>query len=267
MPDQPPFDSAWYAGKTAFITGGGSGINLGIAKRFAVLKMNIAICSRSQERLDEAAEQLRSLGAKACAAAADVRDPDALGAALARSRSELGPADVLVCGAAGNFIAPAETLSPNGFKSVVDIDLLGSFNTARLAFDQLKETRGTILFISAGQAFLPFMHQVHAGAAKAGIDNLMRNLAFEWGRFGIRCNSIAPGFISDTEGMSRVAGTDLLDRVLTATPLQRFGTVDDVANVATFLISPSASFITGAVIPVDGGHYLGGSAVLRAPNA
>lgn len=247
-----------FEGRTAFITGGGSGINLGIAKTFAALGMKVGICGRRQERLDAAADELRALGAVVCPAAADVRDPDALGAALERSRAELGPVDVVVCGAAGNFLAAAEDLSPKGFRTVVEIDLMGAFHAARLAFAQLCETRGSMIFISAGQAFLPYARQVHAGAAKAAVDNMMRNLALEWGRHGIRSNSIAPGIIGGTEGVDRLIGSDGMDRMRRLTPLGRLGTVDDVGRVAAFLASPLAAFVTGQVIAVDGGHYLGG---------
>src|SRR5439155_22208150 len=149
-------------------------------------------------KLDAAAAELRTLGAKVCAVAADVRDIAALEAAFTRSRAELGPMDVLVCGAAGNFLVPAEKLSANGFKTVVDIDLLGSFNASRAAFEQLKETRGTIIYISAGMALMPHAFQAHVGAAKAGIDMMMKNLALEWGHHGIRTNSIVPGPIEGT---------------------------------------------------------------------
>jgi len=194
-----------FKARTVFVTGGGSGINLGVAKNFAALGANIAICGRTQEKLNSAADELRALGAKVCAVAADVRDMAALDAAFAQSRAELGPIDVLVCGAAGNFLVPAERLSTNGFKTVIDIDLLGSFNASRGAFEQLQETKGSILFISAGMAYMPHAFQVHVGAAKAGIDMMMKNLALEWGRYGIRANSIVPGPIEGTEGMKRLA--------------------------------------------------------------
>jgi len=251
-------------GKVAFITGGGSGINFGIARNFIGLGAKVTICSRNQERLDKAAAELSKNGATVFPVGADVRDPTALASALDCSQKELGPADIVVSGAAGNFLCEAEKLSPNGFKTVIDIDLLGSFNLARLAFDQLKQTRGSIIFISAGLAYLPYEQQVHAGAAKAGIDNMMKNLALEWGKFGIRANSIAPGYIGDTEGTSRLAIGPGLDAVIESTPVGRLGSVDDIGQMAAFLCSSSASFVTGAVIPVDGGHYLGGSSLLNA---
>ena len=249
-----------YQGKTVFITGGGSGINLGVAKNFAALGANLAICGRTQEKLDRAAEELRTLGAKVCPVAADVRDFAALEAAFARSEQELGPMDVLVCGAAGNFLVPAEALSPNGFKTVVDIDLIGSFNASRAAFNQLKETKGTILFISAGMAYMPYAFQLHVGAAKAGIESMMKNLALEWGMYGIRCCSIVPGPIEGTEGMKRLADPKSLEGRLGQNPLHRLGTVDEIGVAAAFLASPMAAYITGAQLVVDGGSGLIGSA-------
>ena len=130
-----------FADKTVFVTGGSSGINLGVARNFAALGAKVAICGRTQEKLDIAATELRALGATVCPVVADVRDFAALEAAFARSRAELGSMDVLVCGAAGNFLVPAEKLSPNGFKTVIDIDLLGAFNASRAAFEQLKSRR------------------------------------------------------------------------------------------------------------------------------
>lgn len=249
-----------YRGKTVFITGGGSGINLGVAKNFAALGAGIAICGRTQARLDAAAEELRVLGANVCSVAADVRDPSALQAALARTRSELGPVDVLVCGAAGNFVVPAEKLSANGFKTVVDIDLLGSFNAASAAFEQLGETQGNLLFISAGMAYMPHAFQVHVGAAKAGIDMMMKNLALEWGPYGIRANSIVPGPIEGTEGMKRLSSPEAKAGVVDSVPLRRMGSVDDIGQTAVFLASPLASYITGCVVVCDGGSNLAGSA-------
>jgi NAD(P)-dependent dehydrogenase (short-subunit alcohol dehydrogenase family) len=245
-------------GKTVFVTGGGSGINLGIARNFAAVGASVAICGRTQERLDKAAEELRALDAKVFAKVADVRHMPALQAAIDETRTALGPIDVLVCGAAGNFLCRAEDMSPNGFKSVVDIDLIGSFNASRAAFTQLKETRGTILFVTAGMAYMPYAFQVHVGAAKAGIEAMMKNLALEWGRHGIRSCSIVPGPIAGTEGMSRLS--DPAELRLDRIPMQRLGTVDDIGMAAVLLASPMASYITGAQLIVDGGSGLAGSA-------
>ena len=252
-----------FKGKTVFVTGGGSGINLGVAKNFAALGANVAICGRTQEKLDAAAAELRSFGTEVCVANADVRDSAALEAAFEKSRVEVGAMDVLVCGAAGNFLAPAEKLSPNGFKAVVDIDLLGSFNATHSAFEQLKETKGSILYISAGMAYMPHAFQVHVGAAKAGIDMMMKNIALEWGRFGIRANSIVPGPIEGTEGLKRLSDPAEKARLISAVPLRRTGTVDDIGQVAAFLASPLASYMTGCVVVCDGGQNLPGSALFN----
>lgn len=258
------FTKDLYKGRTVFVTGGGSGINLGVAKNFAALGANVGICGRTQDKLDAAADELRALGAKVCPVAADVRDIAALQAAFARSRAELGPIDVLVCGAAGNFIVPAEKLSANGFKTVIDIDLLGSFNAASAAFEQLQATRGAILFISAGMAYMPHAYQVHVGAAKAGIDMMMRNLALEWGRHGIRLNSIVPGPIEGTEGMKRLSDPAARSALIEAVPMRRMGSVDDIGQAAVFLASPLATYISGCVVVVDGGSNLAGSGRFNA---
>jgi NAD(P)-dependent dehydrogenase (short-subunit alcohol dehydrogenase family) len=252
-----------FKDKTVFVTGGGSGINLGIAKNFAALGANIAICGRTQEKLDNAAAELRALGAKVCATVADVRDMAALEAAFTKSEAELGPMNVLVAGAAGNFICPAEQLSANGFKTVIDIDLMGAFNASRAAFVQLKQTKGCIIYISAGQAFMPYAYQLHVGAAKAGIDNMMKNLALEWGKHGIRCNSIAPGPIEGTEGMRKLSSPEATKQLVNAIPLRRMGTVDDIGQAAVFLASPLASYISGTLLVVDGGQNLPGSALFN----
>ncbi len=255
-----------FAGQTVFITGGGSGINFGVAEAFARHGANVAICGRTLEKLEAATQKLEALGASVWCGAADVRDYDALWGAIAGAGEKLGRVSHLVCGAAGNFLATAENLSPSGFKSVVDIDLLGSFNAARAAFEQLSDGGGSITFISAGQAFVPYFAQAHAGAAKAGVDNLMQNLALEWGRFGIRSNSVAPGPIEGTEGMARLAPGDeeFHKRFRRSIPMGRYGTPDDIGQAAVFLASPLATYITGTRLVVDGGMNLQGSGILTS---
>lgn len=256
------FPKNLYQNKTVFVTGGGSGINLGIARHFAALGAHVAICGRTEEKLQNAQKEIAEFGGKVIYVVADVRDYDALETGLMRVKNELGPVDVLVCGAAGNFYCPAEQLSANGFKTVIDIDLLGSFNAARAAFAQLKDTRGSVIFISAGQSFQAYLAQAHVGAAKAGIDNLMKNLALEWGRFGIRSNSIVPGPIEGTEGMNRLGVGGINEKLKKIVPLKRLGTIDDVAETSVFLASPLASYITGTCVVVDGGQNLPGSGQL-----
>jgi NAD(P)-dependent dehydrogenase (short-subunit alcohol dehydrogenase family) len=166
---------------------------------------------------------------------------------------------VLLSGAAGNFLASALDMSPNAFKTVIDIDLLGSFNVARLAHAHLRRPGASVIQISAGQAFTPTPFQAHVCAAKAGVDMLTRVLALEWGAEGIRINSIVPGPIADTEGLKRLAPTPAaLEAMAQRVPLQRLGRIDDIARMAMMLSSDWGSYITGAVIPVDGGLALTG---------
>jgi NAD(P)-dependent dehydrogenase (short-subunit alcohol dehydrogenase family) len=244
-------------GKIAVVTGGGSGINFSIAKRFAEHGASVALIGRTQEKLENAATEIRDAGGAASGYPADVRDYDALAGAIKSARETYGEIDAVVCGAAGNFPAPALGMSANAFKSVVDIDLLGTFNTCRAVFEHLRRRGASIINISAMQAFTPMPMQAHVCAAKAGVDMLTKCLAIEWGPEGVRVNSIAPGAVDDTEGMRRLAPTPEIRKQFTRTiPLQRFATRDEIADLALFLCSDSASFITGAVVVCDGGQSL-----------
>ena len=244
------------AGHVAVITGGGTGIGKGIARAYAALGCEVAIVSRKQDVLDAAAAELREgTGKDVLALAADVRDPDAVGRAIEAVKARFGKLDTLVNGAAGNFLAPAATLSPGGFKAVVDIDLIGSFHVTRAAFPALRDAGdGLIVNVTATLHYHGTPAQLHASAAKAGVDAMTRNLAVEWGSAGIRVNSIAPGPIGDTEGMRRLAPGDLGAKLTRSIPLGRFGAVDDIAAMAVFLRTPAAAYVTGAVLVVDGGQ-------------
>ena len=244
------------AGHVAVITGGGTGIGKGIARAYAALGCEVALISRKQDVLDATAAELgAATGKDVLALAADVRDPDAVGRAVDAARARFGKLDTLINGAAGNFLAPAATLTPGGFKAVVDIDLVGSFHVARAAFAALRDAGdGLIINITATLHYHGTPAQLHASAAKAGVDAMTRNLAVEWGGSGIRVNSIAPGPIGDTEGMRRLAPGDLGARLAKTIPLGRFGAVDDIAAMAVFLRSAAAAYITGAVLVVDGGQ-------------
>ena len=257
-----------YENKTVFVAGGTSGINLGIARGFAQAGAKVAVMSRSEEKVEAAVALLKKDGSDAFGSAADVRDVDAVSNALTKTHESCGKIDVLISGAAGNFPALAHDLSPNGFKAVVDIDLLGSFNVLKIGFQFLSKSGASVINISAPQAINPMQGQIHVCAAKAGVDMLTRVLAMEWGELGIRVNSIIPGPIDKTEGMRRLAPTaNARQAVTSSVPLGRMGTVEDIAQAALWLASPSASYINGAVIPVDGGWSLGGDSVTMATMA
>lgn len=252
------------ADSVVFISGGGSGVNLGIGRELARCGARLAICGRTESRLREAAETLEEIGGKpVLTIVADVRDAPAIEAGFARLEAEIGPATAVICGAAGNFLAPAEQISPNGFKAVVDIDLLGAFNCARAGFDQLRRTRGSLLFVSGGQAQAAYALQAHVAAAKAGVDQMMRSLAVEWGRHGIRVNSILPGPVKDTEGMRRLAGSANFSDWQDSVPLGRFAEQEEIGTIAAVLLSPLASYVTGALVPVDGGLDAMGPAIVN----
>ena len=256
------FDPHLLDGRVALVTGGGTGICRGIALAFAAHGCDVAITSRKQEHLDPTAEELRGRGRRALAKAADVRDPAAVAGVVDATVAELGRLDILVNGAAGNFICLAENLSPNGFGTVVDIDLKGTFHVSRAALPHLKARGGSVVNISATLPYLGTMGQSHAAAAKAGIDSLTRTLACEWGPYGIRVNGIAPGPIEGTEGVRRLTNERSREHAIRGNPLGRMGTVDDIANAALFLCSDAASFINGVTLVVDGGLWLRSARIL-----
>ena len=238
------------------MTGGGTGICRGIALELARHGCDVAITSRSIEHLEPTAAEIRATGRRAVAVAADVRDPAAVEAAVARTAAELGGIDILVNGAAGNFLCLAENLSPNGFGAVVDIDLKGTFHCSKAALPHLKERGGVVLNISATLHYLGTPAQLHVASAKAGVDALTRVLAVEWGPYGIRVNGIAPGPVADTEGVKRLLDDAAKKRAEETTPLQRLGLIEDVSDSALFLCSKAASYITGVTLVVDGGLWL-----------
>jgi peroxisomal 2,4-dienoyl-CoA reductase len=246
-------------GHVAFVTGGGTGITGGVARAFAEAGAAVALVSRKMDHLEPAAQFINENGGKAIAIATDVRQPEDVEKAVAQTVEQLGKIDIVVNGAAGNFLCVAEELSPNGFGTVVDIDLKGTFNVCRAAFAQLKEHHGQILNISATLHYLATPMQLHVSAAKAGVDALTRNLAVDWGRYGIRVNAIAPGPIEDTEGMTRLVPQPVKERLLKKIPVGRLGRIADIEKAAVFLCSDAASFINGVVLVVDGGHWLNGT--------
>ncbi len=251
-----------FSGKHVFISGGTSGINLGIAHAFARAGAKLTVMSRSQEKVDAAVASLKQHGGEVAGISADVREYGAVEAAIKTAAHSHGKIDVLISGAAGNFVAPALGMSANGFKAVIDIDLMGTFHVLRAAFAHLNKPGASIVNISAPQAYNAMEFQMHVCAAKAGVDMCTRVAAIEWGPAGVRVNSVVPGPIENTEGMRRLAPTPETEKIVVdSVPLGHMGTVDDIANCCLWLASPMARYVTGTVIPVDGGWSRGGTSI------
>jgi peroxisomal 2,4-dienoyl-CoA reductase len=248
-------------GKVAFVTGGGTGITGGIARAMAEHGAKVAIVSRNIENLKAMKTLIEEKGGECQAFATDVRNYESVVDALARANEHFGKIDIVVNGAAGNFLCAADQLSANGFGTVVDIDTKGTFNVCRASFDYLKESRGQILNISATLHYLATPMQIHVSAAKAGVDAITRNLSAEWGRHGIRVNGIAPGPIEDTEGIKRLLPPELKEKITKRIPLGRFGRIADIENAALFLTSDAAAYVNGVTLVVDGGQWLLGTSL------
>lgn len=245
-----------YTGARVMVFGGTSGINLGIAQEFAAAGATVAVIGRKQEKLDAA---VATLGDTGKGYALDVRDYEAVEAACTAFAAETGGIDVLISGAAGNFPAPAVGMSPNAFKSVVDIDLLGTYHVVRAAFPHLTKPGASVINITAPQAQVAMPFQSHVCAAKAGIDMLTKTLACEWGPAGIRVNAISPGPIENTEGMDRLAPTEAARKLVRkSVPLGRDGEASEVGRACLWLASDAAAYVSGAILPVDGGWLAAG---------
>lgn len=252
------FAAGILEGKTAVVTGGATGIGSHIVRMLGSLGATVGIVSRKEEKLRAAVDAFKSEdGIDVRWRTGDVRDPDAMKAVMADFASELGGIDILICNAAGNFICPTEDLSWNGWRTVIDIDLNGTFNCCQAALPYLKEAvdGGRIVSISATAANFGWPGAAHAGAAKAGIQNLMKTLSVEWGGYGIRANYISPGPIEGTEGVDRLIiaqgkSQEALDKI----PLGTFGQGEDIANAVVFLTTECGKYVSGAELAVDGGN-------------
>lgn len=255
------FADSILEGKVALVTGGGTGITGGVARAFAEAGAKLAITSRKMENLEPMKSLVEGFGGECLAVTADVRNYEEVENAVARTVEQFGKIDIVVNGAAGNFLCRAEELSANGFGTVVDIDTKGTFNVCRATIEELKKSKGQILNISATLHYLATPMQIHVSAAKAGVDAITRNLAVEWGPYGIRVNGIAPGPIEDTEGMKRLLLPEVRDKLLKRIPTRRFGKINDIENAALFLTSDAASYINGVTLVVDGGQWLLGTSL------
>ncbi len=271
VPPTSVFRPGLLDGQVALVTGGGTGIGFGISTLLAALGAHVVIASRKPAHLDSAMRELSAAGGAASAVQLDVRDPERVKATIDEIVTQHGRIDVLVNNAAGNFYAPSATLSPNAWRSVLEIDLFGTFYCSQAVFPHMaRQGGGRIVSTSMTLHYRGWPLMAHATAAKAGVDALTRTLAVEWAPQRIRVNAIAPGPIP-TEGV-RKAFTPPADAgvpdVFAATerhmaayaaksiPLGRWGSPDDIANMVAFLASPAGDWITGAIFVIDGGEWL-----------
>lgn len=253
----PIFAPDLFAGRTALVTGGGSGIGFAIARELGSLGAQIAICGRTEERLASAKAALEAEGIPCLAQPCDIREPDQVKALVEAIMARFGALDFLVNNAGGQFPAPVEKMSYNGWRAVIENNLNGTFLVTKTVAERamLPVGRGKVISIVANM-WRGFPGMAHTGAARAGVVNLTQSLAVEWAPQGVLVNAVAPGVI-------RSSGTDryppaLLDQALRSTPLGRMGTVADVSSAVTFLLSPAGDWITGETLCVDGGARLGG---------
>jgi peroxisomal 2,4-dienoyl-CoA reductase len=258
MAHQSIFRNDILKGKRALVTGGASGIGLGIANHLAAAGADVAIASRRKDLCEEQASLItKTHGTKAVGLALNVRDPGSVRECFAGAAKALGgdSLDILVNNAAGNFYFPSHMLSDNQWKAVLEIDLYGTFHCCREAYAYMKKNGGSILSISMTLHLSGWACMLPACAAKSGIDAITRTLAVEWARHNIRVNAIAPGYV-ETEGVKKAfqLGGDLTS--MRGIPLGRPGRVDEVADLAVYLCSPAATWITGEIVVIDGGGQL-----------
>ena len=254
-----------FSDKTVVVIGGTSGIIRGVAELFAQHGARVAVASRNENKVNNTIKSLRNLGAEALGFSADVRDLGIIEDELKKVHETFGAFDVLISGAAGNFPANVNDMSSNAFRSVMEIDLLGTFHVMKASYPYLKKPGASVINISAPQAFIPMEAQAHVCSAKAGVDMITRTLSLEWGRAGIRINSIVPGPIDGTEGMARLAPSEAIrQRVIDSVPLGRLGTPEDIGQACLFLGSNLSNYISGAILPVDGAWSQTGCGDMRS---
>lgn len=256
------FDKELLNDKSIIVTGGGTGLGKSMATRFAELGANLVITSRRQEVIDKTAEELRDHGGKVLAIACDVRDSEQVNEMVSQTVDGFGKIDILLNNAAGNFISPTEDLSPNAFKTIVDIVLNGTFNCTQAAGKVMREKEGgVILNIVTTYAWTGSGYVVPSASAKAGVLAMTRSLAVEWAKYGIRTLAIAPGPFPTKGAWSRLAppGLGIEKKMRNRVPLKRVGEHIELANLASYLVSDQAAYINGEVVTIDGGEWLQGA--------
>jgi NAD(P)-dependent dehydrogenase (short-subunit alcohol dehydrogenase family) len=254
------FEQGLLNDRVAVITGGGTGIGLAIARRLGALGARIAIASRNSQHLEAGCAALCAAGIDALAVQLDVRKPEQVDEMVERTVKHFGGFDILINNAAGNFICRAEELSPNGWNSVIGIVLNGTFYCSRAAGQYMiaRKRGGAIVSILANYVWTGSPGTIHSAAAKAGVMSMTQTLAVEWAPHNIRVNAVAPGPIESPGAAKQLWSTpDAVNRITNMVPLRRWGKPEEVADAVAFLVSPQAGFITGEIMTIDGGAWLG----------
>jgi len=247
-----------FSGRTIVITGGGSGIGRCVAHELASLGASVVITGRRQEKLDAVTAEIAEDGGRAASSVFDIRDEDAVKAAITAIVVEHGRIDALVNNAGGQFPAPMQSISKKGFEAVVSNNLTGGFLVAREVFLQSMQMSGGAIVNMAADMWRGMPGMVHSGAARAGMVNLTKTAAYEWGPYGVRVNCVAPGWIASS-GMDTYDGMTkaLIPQLKTHVPLGRIGVEAEVSSVICFLLSDAAAFVNGVTVQIDGGAPLG----------
>ena len=260
--------------KVILITGGGTGLGKSMAMRFAELGASLVIASRRKDVISKTTSQIKEIGSKAHGLQCDVRDMDQVQSMVNDTLNHFDKIDILINNAAGNFISPTEMLTPGGFKAVVDIVLIGTFNcTLAVGKEMIKQKKGNILNIVTTYAWTGSGYVVPSASAKAGVLAMTRSLAVEWAKYNIRTNAIAPGPFMTKGAWKRLAppGLNIKKKLKDRIPLKRFGDHIELANLATYLISDQSGYINGEVVTIDGGEWLKGAGQFndldKLPNA
>jgi peroxisomal trans-2-enoyl-CoA reductase len=263
MTHKPIFAPGLLAGRTALVTGGGTGIGFAIAEELGGLGARLVLAARTAERLDKAVGRLRDAGIEATAEPVNIRREEEVAALFDRIVDRFGAPDILINNAGGQFAAPALDISANGFRAVVDLNLNGTWHMSR-AFAARRIAAGTADAQPGGRIvnivlslFNGLPHMVHAGAARAGVINMTKSLALEWGRYHITVNSIAPGTI-DTPALAQYDMEALQDSVRRL-PIKRMGAPREIALAVAYLVSPAGDYVTGTTLIVDGGEHMMGA--------